>query len=122
MVMKAVLFVAIWRVWLMLLSNIITISLVTVEATIDFFDPFPETSGGLVRPFELLCLGTTPLDWFEFGVDISVSFSVYVKVGLFIGPLEITGKIQNGKLIWLYLYLLFSKLTDVLAPSSCYSF
>jgi hypothetical protein len=33
------------------------------KAEIDLFDPFPETSGGLIRPFELLMLGSSPLDW-----------------------------------------------------------
>lgn len=30
---------------------------ITATVEIDLFDPFPETSGGLVRPFELLALG-----------------------------------------------------------------
>ena len=30
---------------------------ITANVEIDLFDPFPETSQGLVRPFELLALG-----------------------------------------------------------------
>lgn len=30
---------------------------ITFRVEIDFYDPFPETSGGLIRPFELLALG-----------------------------------------------------------------
>lgn len=30
---------------------------ITATVEIDLFDPFPETSNGLVRPFELLALG-----------------------------------------------------------------
>ena len=49
---------------------------VTFIATIDLFDPYPEESRGLVRPFELLSIGSSPLEWFEFGLEIYVSFGV----------------------------------------------
>ena len=41
-----------------------------VKADIDLFDPYPEESGGLVRPYELLALGTTPFDWFEISISM----------------------------------------------------
>lgn len=31
---------------------------ITARVEIDLFDPWPETSGGLVRPYELLALGS----------------------------------------------------------------
>lgn len=46
---------------------------ITFEVTIDLFDPFPETSRGLVRPFELLSMGSTPFEWFEFGLRIFIT-------------------------------------------------
>jgi len=33
-----------------------------VVVTIDLYDPRPEESGGLVRPYELFKLGSTPLE------------------------------------------------------------
>ena len=54
---------------------------ITFTVELDFYDPFPETSEGLIRPFELLSLGTTPLDWFEITLTIEISLSVYVEVG-----------------------------------------
>ena len=63
---------------------------VTVRVEIDLYDPFPETSGGLVRPFELLALGSTPLDWFEITLTITVNISLYIKIGLYLGFVEIT--------------------------------
>ena len=54
---------------------------VTFIATIDLYDPWPEESGGLVRPFELISLGTTPLDWFEFTLEIYLNFGVSIEVG-----------------------------------------
>jgi hypothetical protein len=63
---------------------------ITFRVTIDLFDPYPETSGGLFRPFELLALGSTPLDWFEFGVEIFITITLYVKIGFFAGFIEIT--------------------------------
>ena len=51
-----------------------------MEGTIDLYDPNPEQSGGLIRPFELLSSGSSPLEWFEFGIKISVNVGVYVKV------------------------------------------
>ena len=52
--------------------------------TVDFYDPYPETSGGLVRPYELFSFSKNPIDWFEFGLKISlllyVKFEVRIKV------------------------------------------
>ena len=58
--------------------------------TIDFYDPFPETSGGLIRPYEMLVLGTNPLDWFELELQINIALSFYVQVGLYLGFVKIT--------------------------------
>jgi len=58
--------------------------------TVDFYDPFPETSGGLIRPFELLALGTTPLDWFELTFVLNLRLSLYVKIGIYLGFIKIT--------------------------------
>jgi hypothetical protein len=54
---------------------------VKFTAEIDFYDPFPETSGGLVRPFELVSISTNPFEWFEYKFRISVFFNVYIQVG-----------------------------------------
>jgi len=59
-----------------------------VEVTIDLFDAYPETSKGLFRPFELLSLGTSPLDWFEFGLRIYLVFRLSIELGIFLGPFE----------------------------------
>jgi hypothetical protein len=61
-----------------------------IRATIDLFDAYPETSKGLVRPFELLSIGSSPLEWFEFDVEIFVTFRIYFKIGIFSGPFKIT--------------------------------
>jgi hypothetical protein len=61
-----------------------------VEVTIDLFDAYPETSRGLVRPFELLSIGSSPLDWFEISIRIYLTLRVYVKIGLYIGFIKIT--------------------------------
>ena len=58
--------------------------------TIDFYDPFPETSGGLIRPYEMLKLGTNPLDWFELELQINIALSFDVQVGLYLGFVKIT--------------------------------
>ncbi len=63
---------------------------ITFIVTVDLYDPFPETSGGLVRPFELLTSGSNPLEWFEFGIQIFITISLYIKIGLFLGFVEIT--------------------------------
>ena len=47
--------------------------------TIDLFDPYPELSGGIIRPFELFQLGHTPDKWFEFGLTINVFFGVSIS-------------------------------------------
>lgn len=62
----------------------------TFEVSIDLFDAYPDTSRGLVRPFELLSVGSSPLEWFEFGLDISIIFSIYIKIGLYLGFFEVT--------------------------------
>jgi hypothetical protein len=54
---------------------------ITFRAEIDFFDPYPETSGGLIRPFELLALGSTPLDWFQMTITIFIDLSVFISIG-----------------------------------------
>lgn len=48
---------------------------------IDFYDPFPETSGGLVRPFELVSFSPNPIDWFELTATISAYFSLSIEIG-----------------------------------------
>ena len=55
---------------------------IILEGTIDLYDPNPEKSNGLIRPFELLSSGSSPLEWFEFGIKISVKIKVYIKVML----------------------------------------
>jgi len=60
----------------------------TVEATgglemhslIDLYDPYPITSSGLVRPYELLTMSLDPTDWIEFSVEIRWSISLCVTV------------------------------------------
>lgn len=54
---------------------------ITFRVELDFYDPYPETSGGLIRPFELLSSSPNPLDWFEITMTISVTFSLYIKIG-----------------------------------------
>ncbi|GAX18396.1 hypothetical protein FisN_2Lh003 [Fistulifera solaris] len=63
---------------------------ITFIVTVDLYDPYPEKSGGLVRPFELLTSGSNPLEWFEFGIQIFITITLYVKIGLFLGFVEIT--------------------------------
>jgi len=53
---------------------------ITFLATIDFFDPYPKQSRGIVRPYQLLSLGATPLKWFEFSLQINLSLRVYIQV------------------------------------------
>ena len=60
---------------------IILALVVNTQPKIDFYDPFPETSGGLVRPFELLSLSQNPIDWFEFTATISAYFSLSIEIG-----------------------------------------
>jgi len=62
---------------------------ITFVVTIDLYDPYPDTSNGLVRPFELLSSGSSPLEWFEFGVQIYITISIYIQIGLFLGFFEI---------------------------------
>ena len=57
---------------------------ITFLVTVDLYDPYPEKSGGLVRPFELLTSGSNPLEWFEFGIQIFITITLYIKIGLFI--------------------------------------
>ena len=33
---------------------------ITFIVTIDFYDPYPDTSGGLIRPYQLITLGSDP--------------------------------------------------------------
>lgn len=53
-------------------------------ANIDLFDPYPETSGGLVRPFELLVLGSMPWDWFEIELSFGIIFNIRLTVGIIV--------------------------------------
>jgi hypothetical protein len=57
--------------------------------TFDFYDPNPATSGGLIRPFEMVCISPNPLDWFEVTISAFVKLSFYIQVGLFLGFFEI---------------------------------
>ena len=63
---------------------------ITFVVTIDLYDPFPDTSEGLIRPFELLSLGSSPLDWFEIKLSIVLELSISIEIGIFLGFFEIT--------------------------------
>lgn len=67
----------------------------TLTATIDLFDAYPETSGGLVRPFQLISVGASPIDWFEFGIKINFDFEVYIRIGIFLGWIEVRDVISS---------------------------
>jgi hypothetical protein len=62
---------------------------ITIIIGIDFYDPNPTTSGGLIRPFELISISPNPLDWFEITINAYVTLSAYVQVGIFLGFIEI---------------------------------
>ena len=76
----------------------------SVIATIDLFDPNPETSGGLVRPYEVFSgPNATPLDWLEATLSIYVDVRVSIKLAFItlfkfkhkvklLGPLEFKPK------------------------------
>jgi hypothetical protein len=50
-------------------------------ATADIFDPFPDTSGGLVRPYELIVYqGVNPINWFEFTLSMYFELEMYLRV------------------------------------------
>lgn len=68
-----------------------------VKVTVDLFDAYPETSRGLVRPFELLSIGSNPLEWFEFNLRLFVRLKLYVKIGFYAGFVKIT-LFKYGKL------------------------
>jgi hypothetical protein len=36
-----------------------------------------------VRPFELISLGSSPLEWFEFGLEFYISFAVRYMITMF---------------------------------------
>jgi len=57
---------------------------------IDLYDPYPETSNGLVRPFELLSVGESPATWFEFTLRIYVTLSLYIEISVKIALVEVT--------------------------------
>jgi hypothetical protein len=63
---------------------------IVITATIDFYDPYPETSGGLVRPFEMLSFSLNIIEWFEFTVSLTLELSVAISVGIYLGFFEIT--------------------------------
>ncbi len=62
----------------------------SINIQFDFYDPNPATSGGLIRPFELINISPNPLKWFEVTISAYVNVAVYVKIGLFLGFFEIT--------------------------------
>jgi hypothetical protein len=54
-------------------------------ATADIFDPFPDTSGGLVRPYELITYqGLNPINWFEFTLSIYFELEMYLRVQIWL--------------------------------------
>lgn len=56
-----------------------------------------------MRPFELLALGTTPLDWFEAKISVILNLAVFVKVGLFIKiPFVGTVELVLFEKVWEY--------------------
>jgi hypothetical protein len=63
---------------------------ITFRVKVDLFDPFPETSKGLIRPFELLSIGSGPLDWFTFSLEIWITIKLYIKIGFYAGFVEVT--------------------------------
>jgi hypothetical protein len=63
---------------------------VTAAVTIDLYDPNPNVSGGLVRPYELISTGASALEWFEFGLRIDLFLELYVRVAIKIGWVKIT--------------------------------
>ncbi|CAB9505193.1 Kringle domain [Seminavis robusta] len=55
------------------------------EATVDIWDPFPETSNGLVRPYELVVYqGLNPLDWLEFTLSMYFELEMYIRVQIWL--------------------------------------
>ena len=62
----------------------------TVGATIDFYDPYPDTSEGLVRPFEMISFSTNPFEWFEFTVTLRLDIYFSIEIGIFARFFEIT--------------------------------
>ena len=45
------------------------------------FFKYPESSGGLVRPYELFAISMNPIDWFEFSLSIGLFVRIEIKVG-----------------------------------------
>jgi len=62
---------------------------ITIIIEFDFYDPNPATSGGLIRPFELINISPNPLDWFEVTIKAYATISFYVQVGIFLGFFDI---------------------------------
>ena len=62
---------------------------ITIIIEFDFYDPNPATSGGLIRPFELINISPNPLDWFEVTIKAYATISFYVQVGIFLGFIDI---------------------------------
>lgn len=55
----------------------------SIKATIDLYDPSPETSGGLVRPYEVISgPNATPLDWLEATLSIYVDVRLTIKLAI----------------------------------------
>ncbi len=61
----------------------------TIRIQLGFYDPNPTTSGGLIRPFEIISISPNPLDWFEVTISAFVNVAVYVEVGIFLGFFQI---------------------------------
>lgn len=45
---------------------------IIITVQIDLVDPYPDTSGGVVRPFELFAINPNPLSWFEVTLTITL--------------------------------------------------
>lgn len=56
----------------------------------DLFDPNPEESGGIVRPFELLSNGLSPSNWLEISFRLSLFAVLFVRVGLDLGLFRVS--------------------------------
>jgi len=56
---------------------------IRIDATIDLYDPYPDTSEGLVRPYEMLSVSLNPIDWLEFSISMNLELAVSIQVGIF---------------------------------------
>ena len=62
---------------------------IRIQAIIDLYDPYPDTSDGLIRPYELLSISLNPFDWLEYELSMTLELSVSIQIGLFIGFFEV---------------------------------